>query len=615
MELIKMNESLKRETDFLKELIETENQLSQQTLQVLRNRYRNEKDQWSKIYENKEEEINNLRGKLNETEVRIKRLKDNFTQDRLEEVEKLKNTITENKVRKLNETEKWNSIEDRVKTFRSIAEELQFKLIQEQASLTKFRERHIAEEKTLRDLIAKNEEKILSLQETLLKKEDDWSKQRQIFDKELVNLQDKIKNYEQVIQNQKQNHLKIVADKDEGTTRISRALQEVSVKLTEEIQKNEELKHETQQKANAITELEQLNKKNHDEISAERKKWHEKWEIEQREWENYKRDLIEKEQTLKFSTEEQISRVSAMLQILELQLTQEKKTNEELTQRNSDKEGQIKLLMEELDMLQKITEEQRQKLDLQIAGQKDYYENQKNEILAQYENYKKSKENDTQRINAEILELRASLNEEERLFQLEKTQNQTLKYHNEMLKEDKHKLVVQIDQDRIDWRRTFIEEQSRSESRIQEITGMLEKLRVARDEEIKGLNSEIETIHGQFNELRIIYQETKVENYTQKSRIYELEAEVQKLLEQSDSERKEWQSLLNSEQKNWESHKNELLTRQNALMTERDREMKQIERSIQDLTMKLIHAERDIQTKDKEIAELLKRINFLENRR
>ncbi|OGS20159.1 MAG: hypothetical protein A2252_10945 [Elusimicrobia bacterium RIFOXYA2_FULL_39_19] len=610
-----MNESLKRETDFLKELIETENQLSQQTLQVLRNRYRNEKDQWSKIYENKEEEINNLRGKLNETEVRIKRLKDNFTQDRLEEVEKLKNTITENKVRKLNETEKWNSIEDRVKTFRSIAEELQFKLIQEQASLTKFRERHIAEEKTLRDLIAKNEEKILSLQETLLKKEDDWSKQRQIFDKELVNLQDKIKNYEQVIQNQKQNHLKIVADKDEGTTRISRALQEVSVKLTEEIQKNEELKHETQQKANAITELEQLNKKNHDEISAERKKWHEKWEIEQREWENYKRDLIEKEQTLKFSTEEQISRVSAMLQILELQLTQEKKTNEELTQRNSDKEGQIKLLMEELDMLQKITEEQRQKLDLQIAGQKDYYENQKNEILAQYENYKKSKENDTQRINAEILELRASLNEEERLFQLEKTQNQTLKYHNEMLKEDKHKLVVQIDQDRIDWRRTFIEEQSRSESRIQEITGMLEKLRVARDEEIKGLNSEIETIHGQFNELRIIYQETKVENYTQKSRIYELEAEVQKLLEQSDSERKEWQSLLNSEQKNWESHKNELLTRQNALMTERDREMKQIERSIQDLTMKLIHAERDIQTKDKEIAELLKRINFLENRR
>ena len=610
-----MNESLKRETDFLKELIETENQLSQQTLQVLRNRYRNEKDQWSKIYENKEEEINNLRGKSNETEVRIKRLKDNFTQDRLEEVEKLKNTITENKVRKLNETEKWNSIEDRVKTFRSIAEELQFKLIQEQASLTKFRERHIAEEKTLRDLIAKNEEKILSLQETLLKKEDDWSKQRQIFDKELVNLQDKIKNYEQVIQNQKQNHLKIVADKDEGTTRISRALQEVSVKLTEEIQKNEELKHETQQKANAITELEQLNKKNHDEISAERKKWHEKWEIEQREWENYKRDLIEKEQTLKFSTEEQISRVSAMLQILELQLTQEKKTNEELTQRNSDKEGQIKLLMEELDMLQKITEEQRQKLDLQIAGQKDYYENQKNEILAQYENYKKSKENDTQRINAEILELRASLNEEERLFQLEKTQNQTLKYHNEMLKEDKHKLVVQIDQDRIDWRRTFIEEQSRSESRIQEITGMLEKLRVARDEEIKGLNSEIETIHGQFNELRIIYQETKVENYTQKSRIYELEAEVQKLLEQSDSERKEWQSLLNSEQKNWESHKNELLTRQNALMTERDREMKQIERSIQDLTMKLIHAERDIQTKDKEIAELLKRINFLENRR
>ena len=492
---------------------------------------------------------------------------------------------------------------------------MQFKLIQEQASLTKFRERHIAEEKTLRDLIAKNEEKILSLQETLLKKEDDWSKQRQIFDKELVNLQDKIKNYEQVIQNQKQNHLKIVADKDEGTTRISRALQEVSVKLTEEIQKNEELKHETQQKANAITELEQLNKKNHDEISAERKKWHEKWEIEQREWENYKRDLIEKEQTLKFSTEEQISRVSAMLQILELQLTQEKKTNEELTQRNSDKEGQIKLLMEELDMLQKITEEQRQKLDLQIAGQKDYYENQKNEILAQYENYKKSKENDTQRINAEILELRASLNEEERLFQLEKTQNQTLKYHNEMLKEDKHKLVVQIDQDRIDWRRTFIEEQSRSESRIQEITGMLEKLRVARDEEIKGLNSEIETIHGQFNELRIIYQETKVENYTQKSGIYELEAEVQKLLEQSDSERKEWQSLLNSEQKNWESHKNELLTRQNALMTERDREMKQIERSIQDLTMKLIHAERDIQTKDKEIAELLKRINFLENRR
>ena len=610
-----MNESLKRETDFLKELIETENQLSQQTLQVLRNRYRNEKDQWSKICENKDEEINNLRGKSNETEVRIKRLKDNFTQDRLEEVEKLKNTITENKVRKLNETEKWNSIEDRVKTFRSIAEELQFKLIQEQASLTKFRERHIAEEKTLRDLIAKNEEKILSLQETLLKKEDDWSKQRQIFDKELVNLQDKIKNYEQVIQNQKQNHLKIVADKDEGTTRISRALQEVSVKLTEEIQKNEELKHETQQKANAITELEQLNKKNHDEISAERKKWHEKWEIEQREWENYKRDLIEKEQTLKFSTEEQISRVSAMLQILELKLTQEKKTNEELTQRNSDKEGQIKLLMEELDMLQKITEEQRQKLDLQIAGQKDYYENQKNEILAQYENYKKSKENDTQRINAEILELRASLNEEERLFQLEKTQNQTLKYHNEMLKEDKHKLVVQIDQDRIDWRRTFIEEQSRSESRIQEITGMLEKLRVARDEEIKGLNSEIETIHGQFNELRIIYQETKVENYTQKSRIYELEAEVQKLLEQSDSERKEWQSLLNSEQKNWESHKNELLTRQNALMTERDREMKQIERSIQDLTMKLIHAERDIQTKDKEIAELLKRINFLENRR
>ena len=603
-----MSELLEKNNDFLRDLIETESQLTQHTLQLLRNRYSQEKEQWSKLHQNRDNEILSLRTKLSETEDRIRRVREDYSQEKLEEAEKLKLSIKTIYERKQSEMDKWKDIDEKVKTYRKLAEDLQVRLLDEQNKLSKMRERHIQEEQLLRETIVKYEEKTLSLRETLGRKEDEWAKTKAMLDQETSHLKQKLENFENIIKNEKDIHYRLMSEKEENSSKMASALQEVSVKFTQEMHNNEELKKQLDEKNNQVIKLELENKQTFDEVSRERAKWQENYQKEQQEWEKYKHELLEKEQILKVTTEEQIARVTAMLQILETQLDEERKTNENLKNVIAEKETQAGMFVQELDALQKITEEQKQTLDFQLKAQEENYEKQKQEILNQYGVYKTAKEIETARLNKEISELKVNVSEEARLFQLEKNENARLKAESAMLQEDKNKIIIQMEQDRNEWKKALIDEQFRSEARVKEINILLETVRKSRDEEIKNLNEEITALNGQFTELRVIYQGTKAENYQQNARVKELETEVQKILEHSDKERIEWQNMLHNAQKSWENQKVELMGRQNALLSERDREMKKIEKALDELAIKLINTEREVQKRDKEISELISKI-------
>jgi len=600
-----MTETLERNNDFLKELIETESQLTQQALRVLRGRYSQEKDQWSKMYKNKEEEIQSLRSKLSDTEERIRRIREDYGEEKLEEAEKLKLSVKSIYERKQIEIDKWNAIEDKVKTYKRTIEELQAHLLDEQNRLVKAREKHIAEEQSMRETILKYEEKLLGLREALLRKEDEWAKTKALLDSEVLHLKEKIQNFEQIVKNEKDIHFKLMSEKEENSGKLQSAVQELSVKFTEELRANDRLKSILQEKEKLISVLELDNKKIFDEISSERAKWQETYNKEQQEWEKYKHGLMEKEQSLKMETEEQVSRVNAMLTILENQLSSERAGNESLRNALDEKETRAKMLIMELDELQKITADQKEQLERQLKSQEDLHGKEKQEIMTQYHVYKTAKEAETDRLNMEVSELRASVNEENRLYRIEKDEKELLKRETANLRDDYDKIAARLEAERAEWKRRKTEEELRSEGRVDEIQARLDEMRKAREEEIKLLNEEINTLNGQFNELRVIYQQTKAENYQQNARVRELEAEVQKILEHSDVERREWQSMLSAQQKNWENQKSELAGRNHALLSERDREIKKIEKALDDVTIKLVSSEREIQRKDREIAELL----------
>ena len=180
----------------------------------------------------------------------------------------------------------------------------------------------------------------------------------------------------------------------------------------------------------------------------------------------------------------------------------------------------------------------------------------------------------------EMSQLKANIAEEERLFQLEKTENNNLKVLNEHLKEDKEKFVHQIDQERTEWKKALLEEQIRDEGRLKDLAERTENAAKSREDQIKGLQEELTVTNGQMSELRVIYQEAKVQNGAQQIRIKELEAENQKLLSQWENERKEWDNLLLNQRLMYEERKAELIAQKGVEIKDKESEIKSFEAKI-----------------------------------
>jgi len=556
----------------VKDLIETEVYLAQKRIQILQGQHQKEKENWEQMYKKREQEIITLRDKLKDTEMKLARLQDEYNQLRLEEIERLKVSSEQIQLQRQKDKEKWDSIEQRIKTYRQIAEETQAKLLEEQANFTRLQEKYIERERLLQEEIKKNESEILSLKEQINYKEQEWLKNKDTYEQEILLLKEQIEKLQVIYTDEKKIKEKAVEKKDEELSKLQNTLQELTIKLIEEKHKNEKISSEIEQKNSLIEDLKQEKNKILLQLEQERKNWQETFNLEKEKWENANKEYIETEKLLRKESEEQINHLKSMIESLELQL-------------NSEREIRFGL------------EKQLETLNVDKLA----FDIQKQEIISKYEKLMETKKQEIQKLNNELMQVKANLGEEETLLQLEKTKNEELTLKLVQLEQEKNILIDKIEQEREEFKKAFFDERILYEERIKELTNRIESIKESRELEIQRISEELNNITGEFNELKLIYTGTKLENE-------ELKRYIQKL----ENERTEWEKLLVNEQEKWEKRKSEIITRHEHIVKQYELEITRLEGIISGLQTKLLENSKYLEQKDNEINSLNNRIKQLE---
>lgn len=595
-----MAENTLSEDRVLRELLRTESDMAKETIRLLQSRYNSEKQQWDKVFKGKESDLVALRGKLVETEQRLKQLRDESSWQSHREMEHLKLSVEEIKIRKEKEIEKWQVIENKVRTYRQIADETQSRLLEEQRKLAETREKRLQEEQDFRQQIEKYNGQVVELQNTLLKKEQDWTIDRARYEKEVERLSEQLKTFELVIHDDRTSRDKTIGDKDEHIIRFQKALQDLSVELVQERQRNETLLQEVAERDKRITGLESRNNEIITRIEQERREWQEAWQKQQKEWEEHKKEIIVKEDVIQTQTEEQVSKVMSMLAALEMELDQERRRRKEVEDNNTEKIKQVETLRQEVMRITHRAEEERKKLEGSLFVQEVAFESQRTAILEKY-----------QQLQVEIISLKGALSEEHQVLALEKEKTKGIETAFQQARDNNTRMLNTVEQDKAHWQKVLLEEQIRSEQRLKEYVSLSEQVKKSRETEVRKLQDEITLLSAEMDELRLIYISTKVENDQRKSRIAELEAEFQKIVQQWERERAEWEDLLVNEQQLWERRKNEAILREQRLAGEREKEIKQLMSQLDDARVKFISTRQELHEKENKIYELQLQINGL----
>lgn len=572
--------------NFIKDLLRTENEITQDTLNTLRNRYEREKEQWEKLSGERKNDVLSMKTKLSETEQRLKQLRDEYAQDKISELEQLKGSIDGLKEKREKEEKKWESVEDKIKLYRQLAEKNQERVINEQNRIVQIRERHEQESRLLRQDLNNRERDILKLQEEVTQKQQDWANERLKYEENTKQLTEQIKKLEEIFQNQQGEQFKSIEKKDENSVKLQKALQDVMVQFTQEKHINELLNDEINKRDKHIKEVEHQYQNMLEQMEGERNKWKQDWQKDITEWDQYKEISVEKEQKLKEETEDQLNRLISMIDSLEVQLNQERELNKSLGQKVGN---------------------------LQEFQSKAYID--KRGIVAQHEKICESKELEIKRLNNEMIQLKANIGEEERTLHFQKLENQKLKDQNEQIKYDRQRILQQFDQDRAEWKKTLLEEQLRFEEHLRKLNERNENVLRARQSELNQLEEDLATIEGELNEIRVIYKSVKVENHQQKAQISAFETELKKVREQWEKERKEWENLLIDEQSASEKRKKDILLREGSLRAVRDTEFSRLRFALDETVKKLIELEGTVQNRDEEVRQLIMQVNSIETQK
>ncbi len=81
----------------VRDLLKTEKDIALETLRLMRSRYEKERLEWEKLYGGKENEINNLKKKLDESESRLGRVRAQLDDEKQNLVEGLRQKGTESR--------------------------------------------------------------------------------------------------------------------------------------------------------------------------------------------------------------------------------------------------------------------------------------------------------------------------------------------------------------------------------------------------------------------------------------------------------------------------------------------------------------------------------------
>jgi hypothetical protein len=558
-------DTLNRKTDTLvRELLETETQLTQKALQQMRIQYRKDKENWVNIYESQGKESESLRQKLLEAEQRLKQLQDEYVQNRIEEMEKLSSSAKQAQEKEHLDKEKWSSVEEQVKTYKQIALDTQRRLLEEEKNLIALRNEFSSREKELAGIIEERNADCQKLKEGAANSEENWLKDRSRYEEDIKRLDKQVFALQEALDLAKGEHLNVAGKKDEELARLQLGLREMVVQLTEERSSNRNLNNELQNRDRRINELEAANEKFSEQLGRERRQWQDELNREKNERIDYEHELTERESGIKRHTEEQVKHLMNMFSTLEIQLKIERQNRENLEKQNS------------------VLRREKELLDTEL------------------EKFKKRREQEIILLNDEISELQAGVKEEKQLYELEKEEKQKLERKLSESAGEMEKLDLLIGNERKDREKYLAQERQRYDRRIEELNLRTEDIKKTRGDEIKRLEEGIETLNGELTEMKAVYYEKKVENEENLMRLQEYEILLGKQLDSIERERQDWETTLAREQEQWEKGKAAVLEREEKLREEREKEIKRLEEKVTELTAKISEYEHLIHKKNRE---------------
>ncbi|HBU69992.1 MAG TPA: hypothetical protein DEE98_06355 [Elusimicrobia bacterium] len=347
-----MNFSIQKETTprpvtpdnpdkIVQDLLNTEKEISSETLRLVRSRHEKEKEGWTKIISEKESIILSLRSKLEETENILKAAKQRLNDERSLDIVRLEEKSREAELRRITEKKKWDEISEKLKDYKAASEISEKALAAERERIIHIKRAHEEAVKRLNDELKKRDDELRALRDNIYKKETSLLKAASDKDNELFELKAKIEQLAKTHGFEMENIKKSAEKKDSDIQKLQNALQDTIIQLNALRNSNEALqqqavsyKEELAGKETLVAQLKLLSE--HEKIEAEKIRLD-----AQRSATESKEEASRQIEVLKNDHLEQIKRLAQSAEMFEQQLDDEKKLRAELEAKINEKDSRL----------------------------------------------------------------------------------------------------------------------------------------------------------------------------------------------------------------------------------------------------------------------------------
>jgi len=551
----------------VRDLLKTEKDIAFETLRIMRSRYEKERLEWEKLFGNKERDISDLKNRLEESEGRLKGIRDQLDEEKHRLVEHVREKASEFEAQRLADKNKWDLIGDEVNNFRETSRVTQAKLAGEQERSELLKRQAQKNEKALQERLNSRDEDIAKLKEQILAKEEILLKYRSEKDEEVRLMQESLAALKNIFEHDKLEKGRALDQKEADLESLKKALQETVVQLNSDRKMKEDALEASQKQALRISELEEELKTTARRYESDRAEFSEAFREEQAAWEKYKKDFVAKEEALRKETEEQVTRILKSVGIIEQQLAEEQQSKKAVEEKLKFKDDEIQKLLLQKDEIaiewrKMLTAEQ----ELRLKRQAD--------ILGEFDKVKAAREEDFRTLRAEINNLQAALAEENKLYVLEREQNKQLIQKMAYVEENRQSLIVQLETREKNWREAIASEQELFKKQIEEVASSSESQIKSRDSEVSRLDEDVNMLNGQILELRQKLSLEKNENNNRLDRLSEYETQIKSLTSKYNVERAQWHQKFQFIQQQWEEQRQSLISYQKDVETQYSKDIK-----------------------------------------
>ncbi len=551
------------------ELLNTEKQMAEETIRLIRQRSAREKEQWNKVFQSKENEVLQLKNQLGLAEEKVKQLQAKLAEEREASIGHIKVQAIEFETQKKQQQKKWGMVEDEIRKYRQEAENARSKFLEIQNQLANFKEEARKSEERLKEMVSNKEEEILSIKEKLLLSEQNYLKDKHRLQETINNLEQKTNRLELSLSDEKLYQEKIIQKKDHELSQTKESLLE----KIETITKLEEKRiDEEQKRINAEEKLyhyELEHQKLRQALEEERASWRKRWEEEKASWEKIKEDYSKREESLKVETESHIERIMETLSIIEKQLSEEKSARLSAEQKNVELVAENEKLMERQS---EISAQWQKTFSEEVLSLKKRYD----EVISEYENNRQTREGEIKQLSGDILNLRASLSETQKLFEVEKNDGIAKFGKIKQLEEEKAKLEKVITEKEKRWEETLLIETSRLSEKSKKEEERYASIIRSRNDELDAIQKQIDLNIGELVKTKQEYQRSS-------SALVAREMEIKEIKSVLSAKEDEINSLNDRLQRATEEVRNETEERINRLLSEKKISLEQKELAAEEL--------------------------------